>query len=414
MYKYRLKRWGLDNKNNRGNELRAVVRKYIQRARQGKDTACRVRGKAIHYQEIVRYFRRKGMSIEDVIDPQRTSPTPETVTCYTPIPSPLTSPQDFRVPELLFTKTCDFATSSLDNKQSVREEPPCVDFEILSYRCYKVYKDFERGAYEEAKSELIRNINTIRGSLFDNGFICYHSLLNNLARQHKGSDIDALLRVIADFGQSFSSPLHPLCEIARCLLQLDNSRVEEACIRCLRILADQAEVTYGALHPRAIYARLNPHLITEESLRSLLHECHIRLGSYSPWSLAVHMELARYLYNNHYYRLAQEEIDCILQKAHSDQFAPDSDPLVPSRHELISIGLLLLARCQRQLGELDFAIVLLRQVIELSVEQGEHHGAWTREMLGHLCEWLSEDGREEEAAEVDEWSALTYRAAIEE
>ena len=85
MYKSRITLWGLD-KNNKEREMRAIVRKYKRRAEQRKASTCQVRGKAVDYQEIVRYFARKRISIEDIMARRATSPTPEAVVCFTPVP----------------------------------------------------------------------------------------------------------------------------------------------------------------------------------------------------------------------------------------------------------------------------------------------------------------------------------------
>lgn len=87
MYKTRIKQWGLDKKNKE-NEMRAIVRKSKHVRDQGKPPSFHVRGRSIDYKDVVRYWERKGLRIEDVIAQRSESKTPETVDCFVPVSSP--------------------------------------------------------------------------------------------------------------------------------------------------------------------------------------------------------------------------------------------------------------------------------------------------------------------------------------
>ena len=90
MYKRRISEWGLDKKHKES-EMRAIVRKHARRVSDGKSSTFSVRGRTIDYDSVIRYFRRKGVSVEDVVARQSTSPTPEAVICSTPPSSPVCS-----------------------------------------------------------------------------------------------------------------------------------------------------------------------------------------------------------------------------------------------------------------------------------------------------------------------------------
>ncbi|KAL2043887.1 hypothetical protein N7G274_003407 [Stereocaulon virgatum] len=92
MYKTRIKQWGLDTKNNREREMRAIARIHKHRLDQGKQSIYRVAGRLIEYEDVVRYFRRKNICIEDVVARGTSSPIPEAVQCFTPVLSPANSP----------------------------------------------------------------------------------------------------------------------------------------------------------------------------------------------------------------------------------------------------------------------------------------------------------------------------------
>lgn len=88
MYKKRMSEWSL-GKRNREPEMRAIVRKNLNRAMQGKSTTIQVRGRQIEFAEVERYWRRKGLSVADIIASRLMSKTPEEVNCFTPQLSPI-------------------------------------------------------------------------------------------------------------------------------------------------------------------------------------------------------------------------------------------------------------------------------------------------------------------------------------
>ncbi|PMD59823.1 uncharacterized protein K444DRAFT_529152, partial [Hyaloscypha bicolor E] len=60
MYKDRIKKWNLDKKTKE-EEAWAMLRKQMQREAAGKESAFRVRGKAATIDDVLRYFKRKGI-----------------------------------------------------------------------------------------------------------------------------------------------------------------------------------------------------------------------------------------------------------------------------------------------------------------------------------------------------------------
>ncbi|KAK3172044.1 hypothetical protein OEA41_004128 [Lepraria neglecta] len=113
MYKTHVNKWGLDKKNKE-NEMRAIVRKHKQRADLGKRCILRVRGRPMDFAEVVRYWHRKGVSVDDVISRRTASPTPEAVECFTPVPSPITTPQVLATPERIYRNVRDYFAGSFD------------------------------------------------------------------------------------------------------------------------------------------------------------------------------------------------------------------------------------------------------------------------------------------------------------
>jgi hypothetical protein len=88
MYKDRIKKWNLDKKIKE-EEAWAMLRKQMQREAAGKESAFRVRGKAVMINDVLRYFKRKGI-LNPEARPQLPGPstTPLAIECWTPVPSP--------------------------------------------------------------------------------------------------------------------------------------------------------------------------------------------------------------------------------------------------------------------------------------------------------------------------------------
>ena len=87
MYKSRITKWNLD-KNIKGPEALAVLRKKFQRDADGKDSVFSVRGKPITIDDVLRYFKRKG-NLDPEAEARRLEvATPPAIECWTPFASP--------------------------------------------------------------------------------------------------------------------------------------------------------------------------------------------------------------------------------------------------------------------------------------------------------------------------------------
>jgi tetratricopeptide (TPR) repeat protein len=87
MYKDRIKKWNLDKKTKE-EEAWAILRKQMRREAAGKESAFRVRGKAVTIDDVLRYFKRKGILDPETRPQPPGPPTPPAIECWTPLPSP--------------------------------------------------------------------------------------------------------------------------------------------------------------------------------------------------------------------------------------------------------------------------------------------------------------------------------------
>jgi tetratricopeptide (TPR) repeat protein len=92
--KHRIRVWHLDKKQ-KDHEMRAILKIYLSRKSQGKQSVFRLRGRSIDHGEISRYFRRKGIySLESLTSELVHVPSalPDIV-CQTPEPDEHGSPE---------------------------------------------------------------------------------------------------------------------------------------------------------------------------------------------------------------------------------------------------------------------------------------------------------------------------------
>lgn len=92
--KHRIRVWHLDKKQ-KDHEMRAILKMYLSRQSQGKESIFRLRGRLIDYGEICRYFRRKGISSLESLTPElaHVPSTLPDIVCQTPEPDGHGSPE---------------------------------------------------------------------------------------------------------------------------------------------------------------------------------------------------------------------------------------------------------------------------------------------------------------------------------
>ena len=90
MFKSRIKKWKLD-KNNRLDEVKIIVRIHAQR--RGKPTRMFLRGRPVPINKVKFYLKRKGISVQDVLNSTAKVPPDLDLVCETPSEtSPVLSP----------------------------------------------------------------------------------------------------------------------------------------------------------------------------------------------------------------------------------------------------------------------------------------------------------------------------------
>lgn len=417
MYKSRFTLWGLDSKNNRGREMRAAVRKRNQRTQQGKGSICRIRGKTVDYEKIVRYFARKGLSIEDVVAQRRASKTPEAVVCLTPIASPIAIPGVYKTPQLLLTSICDYVEGSFDYGLWIKSEPTedCRSAREASEsttrfwnQCHEARDLLDLSHLRAAKLVQDSAIGSIRQLLLEEDpFILAQmfSLYTEMSNTTSQKIAPTVFKAIADIGASTLGQKHPLPRVAGFLLQLDYSEIAEVGDKCFRAFGDQVEGVVGPMHVTTLNIRLWEGRANGGQLRDLLHRCQSDLGISDIRTLNVQIELSWELCGNGDYGLAVEECYKLLSHTHRIQ------PTYLAAEFRADI-FYQLAHCERRSSDRHLAMVHLREAIDIRIS---HYGSLdniARRWLVQLQKCLTNYGEEEEIAEVERWWALMMQAEV--
>jgi len=417
MYKSRFTLWGLDGKNNREREMSAAVRKRNQRTQQGKRSVFRIRGKPVDYQEMVRYFARKRLSIENVVAQRRASKTPEAVVCLTPIISPIAIPAVYKTPQLLFTSIRDYVDGSFRSGFWIKTKPTescCTargaseSAHRLSNLCYEVSALLDLDHLRAAKLVQDSAIGNVHQMLLDEDPFTLARLFNVFVKIFKWGRHEialAVLKAIADIDAATLGQQHPLLRVAGFLLRLECSDIAEVGGKCLQVFGDQFEDVLGPMHWTSLKIRLYEYAATDGHFRDLLRRCQSDLGVSDIRTIDVHLALLRNLYEGGDYGLAAEECYKMLSDTHRIQNTDDAADL---RAHILR----LLARCENISSKWHLTTVHLREAIDIRISVCGSLDDVARRWLVRLQEWLTNYGREEEVAEVQRWWELMRQAEV--
>ena len=416
MYRRRIKQWGLD-KNNKYDEVKAIVRKTKARSDQGKRSQIHVRGKTIGDGEVMRYLRRRGESIDDVVARRAASVTPEAVEIVTPVPSRVATPTSLAVPERIFTAIRDYFDGSFTSGFWGYNEKACYTRKVheyernnlidLSNRSFAVCQLYTNGLYEEARPILISLTANFKKILLEEQPETLRHILGivtdvrRLGRNEIGM---VILRQFCALGEFVVGKEHPLRLICGWLASADAFQFDEIVARCFQSVVDRFESFVGPMHYSTLRARaqyIEQYIHTrdqrQELLQDLLGQCEFHLGSsdFRTWHL-------RYLLAHHYY-------DC---DQHTEALKTGQDlianvqygqkPSLGHFHYYYSLGLTLIAVSQWNLGQTSLAEANLREAIALRVSEWGPRDSLAGLCLVHLEQLLVEMGRWSCAAEVRE------------
>ena len=417
MYKTHIKQWGLDKKN-KDFEMRAVVRKNKQRADQGKGSIIRIRGQLRDFAEVVRYWNRRGISIDDIIARRTASPTPEAVECFTPVPSPILTPEVLAIPERMFRCIRDYFEGSFESGTWVITEPlfHCVTTKDkentdeclagLVLQCELACLLFSRSMFQEAGQNLIAataKIKQILSAELPRSLIELFRLINYVRRHKRDEMALIILRQFSALGKVVLGSEHPLSRICEWLDSTSPSGFDDTVVRCMESIVDQFERFVGSMHTSTLSARLIYFWVASpegnagiQMRQKFLDECEKTLRPHDPRILLVRGHMAENYFDEGYIvearTLSQENIAC------SQHVQRTNERFHHENNNLYRVAL-----CQYALGEVDLGIATLHKVIDLTLSRFGSQDWMLRRFLLPLEDLYLEQGRWSVAAQVRDW-----------
>ena len=424
MYKTHIQQWGLEKKNKEP-EMRAIVRKHKQREDQGKPSTIHVRGQIRTIVEAFRYWERKGVSIDEIIARRTASPTPEAVEFFTPVPSPILTPEVPAIPECMFRSTRDYIKSSFESGMWFSTDPRRVcrsikdeengnnDWEDLGAECNLACSLSRRNLSYEAEQTLSKAITNIKQILLAE----YPATLSEifgltvyLRNQKEAEMASAILRQFSVMGKTLLGNEHPLSRICEWLDNVYGSNFRDIASRCVEIVASQTKSSVGPLHVSTLYSRIDLIQIETQSGKAriqnyqrLLGECENALRPEDPRITKIRGLIADECFVEGRYDDAM--FLCQTTIAHSQD-----QSLIDAESDENSYDLLTLSRCQHALGEVDLGIATLHRAIDYAIWIWGTHNAQARRWLLDLEEWYLEQGLWDSAAMSRALSLITLES----
>ena len=315
MYKTRITQWGLD-KNNKEHEMRAIVHKRKRLGDQGKASTFRVRGRQVDYKDVARYWERKGLRIEDVIAQRAESTTPEAVKCFTPLRSPITTPESIAIPERMLVIIRDYFKGSFERGTWLVTDPRlgCETTKVqedalghlwaLKERSLIASYLFNNNRFAEGGQSLISATARIGKILLAEHPMTLTSLFSFVAKLFQQGRHEIALTIVRHFSalaDILVGERHPLRSIYNWLSSTHPSQLMDVIVRCSRSMVDHFEHLLGASNWFALDCRLtfiqqvdieNDTSQKKSLLQDLLRRVEATLGSLDVRTCEVRIQLA--------------------------------------------------------------------------------------------------------------------------
>ena len=372
MYKKRVRKWGLDKKNKEP-EMRAIVRK-TQRSGCGKSSIHLARGRRIEYKEVVRYWERRNLSIEDVIAQCNSrEATPEALECLTPISSPVSTPAVLEVPERMLRSIRDYFCASFESGTWFSYDP--ADFckssknskssiDLLARLCRQVSCAsilFDRRKFQEAGQTLMVGTAGVKKILLaeDPKTVPYMlHLITTLYKKGHREVGTALMHQFIDLGSISLCPEHPIPRILALLANFNLKHMDDIAGKALVMMGVLFEhhlgvLNFSTLDLRSRYGEIvlrkrNPD---DEgvALRDTLRRCDALLGVNDFRAISLRLRLAYHYYSIRDYFGAKRE--CLSLGQHSQGMGYSGDWVFMRAHALSVLGYVEFAIQNIDIGE---------------------------------------------------------------
>ena len=410
MYKKHFKKWH-SRKYNAENEMRAIVRKHRYRTEMGKVSTFELRGRSKDYAEVVRYWRRKGIKIDDVVFLRDTSKTPEAIRCLTPLQSPLKTPENLVAPELVLVKLQDYVAGCFDAGvwkdsgpgdccKSIKSLPNWAScLSSFSQQCEITCQLLRQSRFREAIRVLSSCCESIKEVLLEEDPQILHVLIGDtllLVQNGQQDTAFVILRQISAMGEMLYGSCHPLKVICAELASLDladETLCEEILERYIRKLGDCFEHFLGPLHESTVANRIAMFYVnkSDKPARELLGRCETSFGKNDGQTLQVYLHLGIQAYRQRAFIRANDTFQDILARVAWSKTPSDSSKGFRRQ------SLKFLAWSHYELGETQAAINFMFEAYNSYYPQNHPILA---QLLLTLEGWLAELGEFELAVQT--------------
>lgn len=294
MYKKRFTAWKL-GKYHRESEMKAIVRKEHQRVKQGKlAPRYRIRRQVVHYRDVIRYYEKKKLSIDDVVAQRKMSATPETLEVITPVPSPVTTPEVLAIPEQILRSIRNYYIGSFEsrmwtwNKLTLRcstakdQRDGFLLLRKLLIGCRTAVRLLRRNDAQEAGQVLLAATVHTKSILE-----CEHpctleslfSMVTHFVVTNRCELGSLIMRQFYDLGGIIIGPKHPVSLISGWLATMDSPLIRELVVVCCHVSARTFEMILGPTGPQKLtawkaYAEVLETLGENKKARTLMATIH--------------------------------------------------------------------------------------------------------------------------------------------
>ena len=302
--------------------MRAAVHKYHQVLDKGKRPVLYLHGKAFDYAEVARYWSRKGLSIDDVLDDETKGVTTDAVECIELAPSIITIPESLSTLERTIHTTRQYYQGSFESRTWMTGDEKSLchsikdvagdlnDLDGLHFQCLWASHLFSEGLYQEAGQALIVATAHINDTLLaedPDTLLCLCSILEHFRTSGRREIAIAVIRQFSALGEVLLGPTHPLRCICECLALVEPAQSGQVVVKCLEAAVDIFEKIVGPFHPTTL--RYRRTYITSEcagdasrtasKLQELLSKCEQALGPGDDRTLELHSDLTEYCLNKY-------------------------------------------------------------------------------------------------------------------
>ena len=397
MYKDRIRKWQID-KNTKGHEMKAIIRKQAQRSRAGKKSLFYLRNSQVPEHKVARYRKAMKLLSEEQALMLRAE-TPPGLICYTPPASPLTTPEILEIPERIAKLVQDYIDGSFDSGTwiiseyedvvSAKGSPDFID--RLFGEVYTAVDRFQAGDTGYAWRILRMAMASIEHIVSAEDPTTLETLAFLLIHSLNASGVTLiLLQQFSAMSALILPKQHPLNQILPRLVRLDMSLLKYTLITANESQLDRFSRSLGRFNWKTLSIELDLlklKSLTSKAYLTLLQAIELALDASDPRVLSVRRELATHYLHEGNSIEAAETVQRIVDLA--EQTGPAS-----------ASALYILSYAQRKLSMTTSAEQNLRKAIHNRAIIFGWEDGHVLNYMSVLEDWLEEWERPDEADDI--------------